>query len=186
MPAVDPTRQNVARARRTRNRIGYRFMVLARRWRQAVDAELESYGLSHAAWRPLLKLACFESPPRQHELADVLQIGHPELVRLIDQLEQKGFVTRQDASDDRRVKRVALTAAGRKLADQIDDIITGFERRVLRGIPPDDVARVRDVIARVEQRLVELQVPPPVGRAATRSVAQLQIESPTPKKSRKP
>lgn len=161
MPAVDPTRQNVTRARRTRTRIGYRFMVLARRWRQAVDAELESYGLSHAAWRPLLKIACFESPPRQHELADVLQIGRPELVRLIDHLEEKGFVVRHDASDDRRVKRVALTPAGRKLADQIDDIITAFERRMLRGISADDVARCRDVIARIEDRLVQLEPPTP-------------------------
>jgi MarR family transcriptional regulator for hemolysin len=128
-------------------------MRVARRWRQAVDTELESYGLSHATWRPLLKLAGAAEPLRQHELADLLQIGHPELVRLIDSLEQKRLVTRHDSSDDRRVKRISLTPGGRRVAEQVADSIEAFERRVLQGISTADRARCRDVFERIEQRL---------------------------------
>ena len=135
------------------DRIGCQLMRVARRWRQAVDTELESYGLSHATWRPLLKLAGAAEPLRQHELADLLQIGHPELVRLIDSLERKRLVVRHDDGDDRRVKRIALTAGGRRLAEQVEASIEAFERRILHGIPPADRARCRDVFARIEQQL---------------------------------
>jgi MarR family transcriptional regulator for hemolysin len=128
-------------------------MRVARRWRQAVDTELESYGLSHATWRPLLKLAGAAEPLRQHELADLLQIGHPELVRLIDSLERKRLVARHDASDDRRVKRISLTPGGRRLAEQVAASIEAFERRVLQGTSTTDRARCRDVFARIEERL---------------------------------
>jgi MarR family transcriptional regulator for hemolysin len=134
-------------------------MLVARRWRQVVDTELESYGLSHATWRPLLKLARAAEPLRQHELAGLLQIGHPELVRLIDSLERKRLVVRQEAEGDRRAKRIQLTPGGRRLAAQVESIIDALERRILHGISTAERARCRDVFARIEQRLDELAPP---------------------------
>jgi MarR family transcriptional regulator for hemolysin len=139
------------------DRIGCQLMLVARRWRQAIDTELESFGLSNATWRPLLKLAGAAEPLRQHELADQLQIGHPELVRLIDNLERKRLVVRQDVSDDRRAKRIQLTPSGRRLAAQVEASIEAFERRIFRGISTADRARCSDVFALIGQRLDELQ-----------------------------
>lgn len=156
MPALKSPRR---RPRPAPDRIGVRLMIVARRWRQAVDTELESYGLSHATWRPLLKLACAGGPLRQHELADLLQIGHPELVRLLDNLERKHLVVRQDASDDRRVKRIALTPSGRRIAERAASMAEAFERRTLHGISTQDRARTLEVFARIEERLDLL--PPP-------------------------
>jgi MarR family transcriptional regulator, transcriptional regulator for hemolysin len=153
MPALKAARLPLGRARPADDRIGCQLVLVARRWRQVLDAELESYGLSHATWRPLLKLARAAEPLRQHELADQLQIGHPELVRLIDHLERKRLVVRHEAEGDRRAKRLELTPGGRRLAEQARSIIEAFERRILHGISPADRARCRDVFARIEQRL---------------------------------
>ncbi len=147
MPALKAARRTAA------DRIGCQIMVVARRWRQAVDTELESYGLSHATWRPLLRLAHAAEPLRQHELADQLQVGHPELVRLLDSLERKRLVVRQEAEGDRRAKRIQLTPSGRRVAAQAEALIGAFERRILQGISPADRARCRDVFARIEQQL---------------------------------
>ncbi len=157
MPVLKAARRPGARAHPAADRIGCQLMRVARRWRQAVDTELESYGLSHATWRPLLKLARAAEPLRQHELADLLQIGHPELVRLIDHLERKRLVIRHEAEGDRRAKRIQLTPGGRRLAAQALDIIDAFERRALHGVPSADRARCRDVFARIEQRLDALE-----------------------------
>jgi MarR family transcriptional regulator, transcriptional regulator for hemolysin len=153
MPALKVASRPGSRARLAADRIGCQLMLVARRWRQVVDAELESYGLSHATWRPLLKLAGSDEPLRQHELADQLQIGHPELVRLIDNLERKRLVVRHEVEGDRRVKRIQLTPGGRRLAAQAQDLIDAFERRVLAGISNADRARCRDVMARIGQQL---------------------------------
>jgi MarR family transcriptional regulator for hemolysin len=166
MPALEVPRRVSSRARPAADRIGCQLMVVARRWRQAVDVELESYGLSHATWRPLLELAGAQAPLRQHELADLLQIGHPELVRLIDSLERKHLVVRREAEGDRRVKRIELTAGGRRLADRVEAAIGAFERRIVAGISAAELARCRDVFARIERRLEGL---PPAGRPRTRA-----------------
>jgi MarR family transcriptional regulator for hemolysin len=156
MPALKAPRPPRAPARAA-DRMGCQLMIIARRWRQLIDAELESYGLSHATWRPLLKLAGADEPLRQHELADLLRIGHPELVRLIDSLERKRLVVRHEAEGDRRAKRIELTPGGRRLAAQVDALIEAFERRVLGGISAADRARCRDVFAHIEQRLDEVE-----------------------------
>lgn len=153
MPVLKAVRRPRDRARPAAGRLGCQLMFIARRWRQVIDTELESYGLSHATWRPLLRLAGSREPLRQHELADRLQIGHPELVRLIDSLERKRLVVRHEASEDRRVKRLQLTAGGRRLAAQVEAIIEGVDRRILQGISTADCARCREVFARIEQRL---------------------------------
>jgi MarR family transcriptional regulator, transcriptional regulator for hemolysin len=153
MPVLKAARRPRGCARPAADRLGCQLMFIARRWRQAIDTELESYGLSHATWRPLLKLAGSRAPLRQHELADLLQIGHPELVRLIDSLERKRLVVRHEASEDRRVKRLQPTAGGRRLAAQVEAIIEGVDRRILQGISTADRARASDVLARIEQRL---------------------------------
>jgi MarR family transcriptional regulator, transcriptional regulator for hemolysin len=155
MPALKVARR--PRAHSAADRLGCQLLRVSRRWRQAVDTALESYGLSHATWRPLLWLARAAEPLRQHELADLLQIGHPELVRLIDHLERKRLVVRHEAEGDRRAKRIELTPGGRRLAAEARAIIDAFERRALRGIPPADLARCRDVFARIEQRLDTLE-----------------------------
>jgi len=161
MIALKAVRRPRGRARPAADRLGCQLMIVARRWRQVIDVELESYGLSHATWRPLLKLAAAGAPLRQHELADQLQIGHPELVRLIDSLERKRLVVRQEATGDRRAKQVQLTPGGRRLAEQVQAIIETFERRLLQGISRADRACCGGVLAQIEQRLDHVAVPPP-------------------------
>ncbi|MGN6105278.1 MAG: MarR family winged helix-turn-helix transcriptional regulator [Kofleriaceae bacterium] len=134
-------------------RFGYRLVVIARRWRAQVDAELEAFGLSQATWRPLLHLATLKDGPRQRDLAESLQIGCPALVRLLDNLEEKGLVERTDVDGDRRVKQVKLTPEGRQLASRVYEIMVEVERRLLQDLTPDDLAGCSDAFASIERRL---------------------------------
>lgn len=156
------------------DRLGYRLSVLVRRWRQVVDAQLESYGLSQATWRPLIHLASIETrssqPPRQCELAEALQIGGPALVRLLDSLEAKGLVERVDVSGDRRANHVQLTREGKKLARRVYDIIVGVERALLREVEPGALAELDRGLAQitdaVERRLEAPNATPTARRRA--------------------
>ena len=140
-------------------RFGYRLAVLARRWRTLVDAELASYGLSQATWRPLIHLGSFEQPPRQCELADALHLGCPALVRLLDQLEEKGLVERI-VDGDRRANKVQLTRAGKQLARRVYDIIVGVERELLRDLSAGEVAQFTRGIDAIERRIEHRAVAP--------------------------
>ena len=53
---------------------GFRVARIARRLRQAVDAELRAYGLTDATWRPLAYVGKLGGGVRQKELATALSI----------------------------------------------------------------------------------------------------------------
>jgi DNA-binding MarR family transcriptional regulator len=55
------------------------------------------------------------SPLSMNELASVLACDSSNVTGLVDRLEARGLVTREPSSEDRRVKHVVLTPAGRRM-----------------------------------------------------------------------
>ncbi|HEY2716778.1 MAG TPA: MarR family transcriptional regulator [Solirubrobacterales bacterium] len=53
------------------------------------------------------------------ELAEKLGTSTPAMSRAVDDLVKKGLVTRVEDPDDRRARRIELTAAGREAVDRI-------------------------------------------------------------------
>ena len=95
---------------------GFRVARIARRLRQAVDAELRVLGLTEATWRPLVYVRRLGDGVRQKELATALSIEGPSLVRLLDNLERRGLIERRADESDRRARGIYLTRPGRDLA----------------------------------------------------------------------
>ncbi len=86
--------------------------------RQAVA---DATGISFSRARVLRRL--LQGPARMTELATRLGTDKPYLTVMIDDLVQRGLVTREEAPDDRRAKVVALTDAGRSLAAEAERIV---------------------------------------------------------------
>lgn len=55
----------------------------------------------------------------------------PDITRLLDKLEGRGLVRRERPADNRRVVRVAITAAGRKLLDELAGAVRACHERQL-------------------------------------------------------
>ena len=85
-----------------RSTLLYDLGLLTRRWRQVLDAEFQSAGLTDATWRPLLHLHLLGDGVRQKDLAASIGIEGPSLVRLIDTLVMKGLIQRSEDGTDRR------------------------------------------------------------------------------------
>ena len=82
-----------------RSRFGIRFALLARRWRQSLDAHLAEAGLSDATWVPLVHLHESGGGITQKDLAALVGIDSSSLVRLLDILCRQGLAERRvDAS----------------------------------------------------------------------------------------
>jgi DNA-binding MarR family transcriptional regulator len=71
-----------------------------------------------------------------HELtlkegAELVHVSLPAASRMVDDLVHRGFVERQEDTDDRRMKRVSLTAEGRSVIGRLNAArLTGLERFV--------------------------------------------------------
>jgi DNA-binding MarR family transcriptional regulator len=87
--------------------------------RQAVA---DATGISFSRVRVLRRL--LPGPTRMSDLAVRLGTDKPYLTIMIDDLVQRGLVTRMQAPDDRRAKVVTLTDAGRDVAAEAERILS--------------------------------------------------------------
>lgn len=128
---------------------------IARRLRQAVDAELRVLGLTEATWRPLVHVRRLGDGVRQKELAAALSIEGPSLVRLLDNLERRGLIERREDETDRRARGIYLTKAGRDLAVRAARVGMSIQKRLLATVPAKDLEACQRALTLVERQLEE-------------------------------
>jgi DNA-binding MarR family transcriptional regulator len=66
-------------------------------------------------------------------LARVLGVGKSAVTKTVDRLEERGWVSRQRDSEDRRAVRAALTPAGREAFARAQPVYAGAVARFLTG-----------------------------------------------------
>lgn len=133
-----------------RSTLFFRLAYLTRRWRQVLDAEFQSSGLTDATWRPLLHLHIRGDGIRQKDLAASVGIEGPSLVRLIDTLVAKGLVQRSEDSTDRRAKLLGLTAEGRLIVAQIRETVARLEGELLSPFGDSEISQFGQFVVRLE------------------------------------
>jgi DNA-binding MarR family transcriptional regulator len=83
---------------------------------------IEETGLSMTQCKALLELggSGLEARPRQlGELAEAFGVSVPSMSRAVDALVKDGLATRVEDSEDRRVRRIAITAKGTKVVERL-------------------------------------------------------------------
>lgn len=135
----------------------------SRKMRTGFDALVRTRGLTLARARALMLLARHPGIS-QTELAGLLEIENPTVVRLLDGLEKQGLIRRTPAETDRRVKRIDLTEAAEDQVDEIEDLAEVMRRAMLRGIPEADLAVTLGVLRRV---IANLENDPAAGHGET-------------------
>ncbi|MFV8166066.1 MarR family winged helix-turn-helix transcriptional regulator [Mycobacterium sp. 134] len=125
--------------------------MLAPLLRKMIAAEqpvLDAHGLS--MWGYVVLLTLDRSSVRtQAALADAIGADKTRIIRTLDDLQQQGFIEREADPDDRRVRLLAITEAGRTVKDAVQRDIQSGEERWLGELTADD----RKVFLRVLQQL---------------------------------
>lgn len=125
--------------------------MLAPLLREMIAAEqpvLDAHGLS--MWGYVVLLTLDRSSVRtQAALADAIGADKTRIIRTLDDLQQQGFIEREADPDDRRVRLLAITDAGRAVKDAVQRDIQRGEERWLGELAADD----RKVFLRVLQQL---------------------------------
>lgn len=126
---------------------------VSRRWRTRINERLAGCGLTSARWSTLLQLSRCEAPITQTELAALLGVEGPTLVRLLDALEKKGLIERRLTANDRRVKLIRLTPAAGPLLDRINQIAREVRDDVLGDLEPAKLEACLTVLRHIGVRL---------------------------------
>ncbi len=130
-------------------------MRVARCWRREIDSTLQSHGLSQTMVMPLIVLNRAAGPVRQGLIADEIGVEGPSLVRVIDVLERDGLISRVCDLSDRRAKMVALTAAGKDKAAEIEIILADIRNELTADIDPESLATTLDVMQQLLGKLAQ-------------------------------
>jgi len=83
---------------------------------------IEESGLSMTQTKALLELGGLgeSSEPRQvSDLAETFGVSVPSMSRAVEALVKAGLATRVEDAEDRRVRRIAITAAGKGLVEEL-------------------------------------------------------------------
>ncbi|MDB6050322.1 MAG: MarR family transcriptional regulator [Pseudomonas sp.] len=131
------------------HRFGMQLAHMSRGWRAELDRRLADLGLSQARWLVLLHLARFGEPPTQRELAQSVGVEGPTLARLLDSLETQGLVRRQAVVEDRRAKKILLSATARPLIDKIETIATALRIELFAGIDEAELRTCMQVHSKI-------------------------------------
>ncbi len=83
----------------------------------------------------------------QRDLAKLILKDRANTGRILNELEQKGFITRFiDTKNNRLVKKLGITEAGLTELNNINHKIKAYLSGVTKRIPPEDIARVQETL----------------------------------------
>ena len=111
-----------------------------------------SYGLSAAQWR-LLGHLLREGPSTQTALAALLEVEPISVSRLIDRMEQGGWLHREAHPDDRRARIVVATDKARRIGPEAKTIVIALYDEALAGLSDDDRRVLQAALEKISENL---------------------------------
>ncbi len=138
-----------------RANFGIAIADVSRAWRNRLNQRLKPMGLSQAKWLVLLQLMRQREGIVQGELAGLLGIEGPTLVRLIDRLESQGMVRRTVSAEDRRRKTICLTERALPAIKRVEKAVRDLREEVLAGIPARELETGLKLLLKIKDRLDE-------------------------------
>ena len=120
----------------------------------ALTGELKDAGLRANEWRVLASLRA-RKRLSMSELADLSSIDRTTLSRTVDRMQKAGWVTRLADSDDLRVTRLSLTAAGARLFDRIWPTVERLNQAAIEGLPAGAAEMLRWTLERMKHNLAK-------------------------------
>lgn len=134
---------------------GFRFSVLARQWRRALDGSLAVAGLTDASWAPMIHLQEAGEGLTQKQLALLVGVDNSSLVRLLDILARRGFIERRVAAQDRRARLIYMTEEGRRAAREIRTVLSKAEAAMLADVSDAELAAMLATFDKIASRMSE-------------------------------
>lgn len=108
------------------------------------------HGITAAQYNVLSALAAENEGISQRALGDLLVVDRSNVTGLIDRMEKAGWVRRADDPSDRRVYRVTLTAAGRRLWSEVSPRYQQVVDQVTHGLNEKQVRAALLVLQRLQ------------------------------------
>lgn len=122
--------------------------------RKHTNNRLSRYNLTVAQIVALMNL--YDRPDKQmtmKEMEKALEVAQSTTAGIIARLEQKGFVERFIAADDKRVKYVRITSTGMKYCLESEESMYEGEDMLLSGLSPEEQKLFCELLEKVSSSI---------------------------------
>jgi DNA-binding MarR family transcriptional regulator len=101
-------------------------------------------------------------------LGESLGVSLPAMSRAVDGLFERGLVGREEATEDRRMKRVRLTAAGRKVPQALNDARLSALAELMGSLGEAEAQALQHALELILERRPDIAAYRPTGKGATK------------------
>jgi DNA-binding MarR family transcriptional regulator len=118
---------------------------------ERVQRALAAADLPPLSWFEVLS-AVRRSPtgrPRMSELAEWLTLSRGGITKLVDRLQEAGYLERVSCPEDRRSLQAELTSAGARILEEMRNIYEGELERHLRVLSPEEAELIAAALIKV-------------------------------------
>lgn len=154
------TNTGTARTDRSDLERNFGFLIhdVARLMKADFDRRGRDLGLTRSQWWVLNFVYAHEGAT-QSELADICEVERATMGRLLDKLEEKGWVERRDDPQDRRIRRVFLTGEVQGIMTGLRKIAAGVRADAMAGIARDEQDRFVETLLKIRANLTGQGLP---------------------------
>jgi len=111
---------------------------------------LKPYGITGTQYNVLRILRGAEPDGLcRNELRDRMLTRMPDVTRLLDRMEERGLVSRTRDAADRRLVSTRITRPGRRLLDDLDDVVAADRQKRLGHLTKDQLRTLSDLLTLV-------------------------------------
>lgn len=128
--------------------IGNYISIFYRIGASYLSQKYQSYGIGYGQYQFLITLY-FEDGLSQDELTKRIAVDKATTARAINKLKEVGYVTVKIDSVDKRVHRVMLTEKALEIKNEILEIATQWEKKLLTPLTDDDKETVQLIFKKI-------------------------------------
>jgi MarR family transcriptional regulator for hemolysin len=101
-------------------------------------------------------------------LADSLGVSLPTMSHAVDGLFERGFVLREEDAVDRRMKRVGLTDAGRRVPQALNEARLSALQELISSLRDEEAGALQHALSLILERRSEIAAYGPAQKGSTR------------------
>jgi DNA-binding MarR family transcriptional regulator len=133
------------------NSIGYLLKSALRAMQERVSERFTTEGLTFQQWIVLMHI---QEGIALTVAALCRETRHDSgaMTRLVDQLEQRGFIERKRSGSDRRVIELSITRDGRKMAEALKPLVIDTLNEAVEGLSAAEVRNLENSLRRIARR----------------------------------
>lgn len=115
---------------------------------EVMEKKLRPYNITRTQWIAMYYILTNEQLT-QRELADMMSLKEPTIVRMLQKMELEGHLLRTGSTEDRRRKYLALSPSGEQLCLNLLPVVEKFKDDTTAGISPEHLQILKDSLEKM-------------------------------------